>query len=125
MAPLHKFRTLPTAEVPIVYTLDPNAPQALRVQPAWYAFFASIVGPAPAIETVSVGPSPFTYIASVYGNLFITGGTVTGLVLTRGRVSLGPFALTDHFLPLSLQDQLTITYTALPGVWFIPIGAVT
>ena len=75
---------------------------------------------AGAISTETVGASPWTYTAGIDGNLLIKIGTVSQIDLIRG----GTFTtgLTAGFIPLAPGDQCTVTYTAVPTVYFIPSG---
>lgn len=87
--------------------------------PAWYLFFAYLGRMPSPIEEVVLGPSPHTFIASFPGTLLIAGGTVSQVDLTRGRVTVTT-GQTAGFFPMALQDEIEITYTVLPDVWFIP-----
>lgn len=90
------------------------------VNPAWWQFFATLAGLPAAIQELSLSGSPFSFTASVPGNVLVAGGMVSSLVLTRGRVTLTT-GLVGGFVPMAWQDTLEITYTVLPDVWFIPL----
>lgn len=104
---------IPSVNIPIV---DINTG---RVTVTWQRYFASQDGSPAAIFTVAVTASPFTYTASNNGSALLTGGTVTGLSLARGRVTLS-ISATDSIVPLSAGDALNVTYSAAPTINFIP-----
>lgn len=79
--------------------------------------FVAFAGTGSAIVPVTVSASPFTYTATAGGALAISGGTVSGVTLTRAGVSV-PVAVGT--IPLRNGDAVAITYTATPTVNFIP-----
>lgn len=70
------------------------------------------------IAAVTVGGSPFTYTAATIGNMFVTGGTVSSIVLTRSGVSITCQA--NQFIPMAAGDTVTVTYTVAPTMTFVP-----
>lgn len=58
------------------------------LNPAWRGFFSNLVADAPPIDEVTADPSPMSYTAIHPGYLFLRGGFITGLNLTRARVTL-------------------------------------
>jgi len=89
-------------------------------QSVWYRFFQDIdngVPHGPEI-TLTLGASPYTYQATIAGNLLIKGGTVSAVQVTRAATVLT--GLTAGYFPLSAGDLLTITYTGLPTAVFYP-----
>lgn len=71
------------------------------------------------IFTVSATGSPFTYVAIQAGELWIKGGTVSSITLTRGAVSITTGA-TSGGVSVSAGDSVTVTYTVLPTIYFVP-----
>ena len=72
------------------------------------------------VQPVTVGASPFAFVAPQAGMLSISGGAVTPFTtLTRGvaTVTLG---LIDGLVPVNFGDVVTVTYTVLPTLYFIP-----
>lgn len=66
---------------------------------------------------ITVGPSPATFQATANGSVVISG-TVTGISITRnGTYNLGT---TTNMVPMSIGDILTITYSALPTLTWMP-----
>lgn len=76
----------------------------------------------PPFMAVSVGISPFAYEAKEPGNLFISGGTVSGITLTRGTdtITVAPSTANPRMIPVAINDIVTVTYTVLPTIKFIP-----
>ncbi|HET9087124.1 MAG TPA: hypothetical protein VFN53_06365 [Acidobacteriaceae bacterium] len=69
-------------------------------------------------EAVTVGASPSAYVAPSGGQVFIAGGTVTSVTLTRNGVTLT--VADSGFIPVGIGDVVSITYTAAPTVTFLP-----
>ena len=86
---------------------------------AWQQFLAQMVAQPGPIASVTVGASPFAYKASESGHLLIIGGTVSAVSLNRGRVTVVT-GQTAGFFPMALGDTITVTYTVLPTIKFIP-----
>ena len=87
---------------------------------AWQLFLAQMVAQPGPIATITVGASPFDYQASQSGHLLLLiDGTVSDVSLSRGRVTISTGQVAGFF-PMALGDTLTITYTVLPTVYFIP-----
>jgi hypothetical protein len=86
---------------------------------SWYRFFNSLFQgqPSGAEMSVTVGISPFAYLAPSGGTMLIHGGTVTAIQLTRSATTLT--GLTSGLFPLAKGDILTVTYSGLPTmVWY-------
>ena len=86
----------------------------------WYQFFirlAQLSAERP-IEAISVGVSPFVFTARTIGHVFITGGTVSARSLGRSGVALA--VPSDIFIPVAANDTVTVTYSVLPTMTFIP-----
>ncbi len=80
---------------------------------------APFASPSSPILTLSLGASPATYTAVVPGNLMLSGGTVTGITLTRGGGS-ATLSTSVATIPMSLGDSVTITASTMPTVYFVP-----
>lgn len=88
----------------------------------WYRLIVSMwnrIGTGGAASAVTVGASPVAYTAQVPGFLLISGGTVTGVTMTRGGV-VTTFPASTALLPLSPGDAASVTYTVAPTITFIP-----
>jgi hypothetical protein len=72
-------------------------------------------------STVTVGASPFTYLATSRQAVHVVGGTVSGASYARGTTSL-PLAIAagGQILEMNAGDALTITYTVAPTITVIP-----
>lgn len=71
------------------------------------------------LSVIAVGASPFTYQAQGPGVLSVEGGIVSALSLTRAGISIA-LGQVAGVVPLGAGDSLTITYTAVPNIHFIP-----
>lgn len=94
-------------------------PQTGVMASTWIQFFQSWLNPPPAIESITASGSPFSYTASMDGSLFISGGTVSDITITRGTITFTT-GLISGILPMSKGDIVTITYTVVPLINFIP-----
>jgi hypothetical protein len=82
------------------------------------ALYVGYTSTPAAIEPITATGSPFAYTATAGGVVVVTGGTVTGIALTRGSaVAMGQ--TTGNF-PVRNGDILTVTYSASPTMTFIP-----
>lgn len=78
--------------------------------------------PAPQaqpIQSIVVGASPFTYTAPFNGAVTVTGGTVSGISITRQTITLST-GITVGLIPVSRLDQVQVTYTGTPTMNFLP-----
>lgn len=103
----------------------PSSAQAIadptgRVTTPWQRFFNALVSASAPIQTVTVGASPFSFRAGSGGSLAISGGTVSSITLTRYTVT-APTGATSGIIPVSNGDVVTITYSGLPTVNFVPV----
>jgi hypothetical protein len=106
------FRALPTYTQPL--TTGQNLAQS------WYRWMHDTdAGTPPSNEAVvTVTASPFVYQAPKRGFVIIAGGAVSNVQFTRSATySTG---MVSGMFPVSLGDQLTITYSAAPEVVFVP-----
>jgi hypothetical protein len=62
--------------------------------------------------------SPWAYQAPAKGFVIIRGGTVTGVQFGRAQTTLT--GQTQGIFPLSQGDTLTITYSVVPNVVWVP-----
>lgn len=86
----------------------------------WYRFFQALwQGTPPSNESkVVVGGSPFSYVVPSRGFVILSGGTVTAVQFTRSVTTLT--GQTSGIFPMNQGDTLTVTYSALPSVTFVP-----
>lgn len=108
-------------------TFGPPSPQLPATNPqsgvwenAWYMFIVRLaqLSPERPIAPITVGASPFVYTASTIGNIFISGGTVSAIVLGRSGVNL--ICPENTFIPVAANDTVTVTYSLLPTMTFVP-----
>jgi hypothetical protein len=93
-----------------------------RATEGWYGFFVNLTSAATPLVQITVGVSPFVFTASHAGFGLIIGGVVSSVGLRRRRVTIPAVGPVAGFFPVSQNDQLIITYTGLPVLWFIPNG---
>lgn len=86
---------------------------------AYQRFFAQQTFQPGNIAAVVVGASPYAYQANESGSLSVKGGTVSVISITRAAVVFVT-GLTSGIIPVSLGDTITVTYTVLPTLTFIP-----
>jgi hypothetical protein len=86
----------------------------------WYQFFTRLqqLTAERAIAAITVGTSPFVYTPSTIGNIFVSGGTVSSIVLARDTVTLT--CPENVFIPVAANDTVTVTYTVKPTMTFVP-----
>ena len=86
---------------------------------AWWQFFNLLAPVTPLKESaITVTASPFSYTSHGNGYVLVTGGTVSAISLTR--VSAHATGLTAGFIPVGNKDMVTVTYSVLPTMTFIP-----
>lgn len=86
----------------------------------WYQFFVRLaqLSAERPFDPVSLGASPFVYTARTIGHLFITGGTVSAISLVRSGIAVA--CPSNTFIPMAANDSVTVTYSVLPTMTFIP-----
>lgn len=82
-------------------------------------FFLPALGVPADPDTITVGASPYAYAPGFDGFATVSGGTVTGITVSRdaGVTNVATGVIAGVF-PLSLMDTLTITYTVAPTITF-------
>lgn len=70
-----------------------------------------------ALVPVTVGASPFTYIAPDAGLIVLQGGTVNLVELGRGVTFVNVGLLTGA-VPVSKGDQVRLTYIVAPAMTY-------
>lgn len=85
----------------------------------WNSYLQQFTQAPPRILTLIVTASPFSYIAKEPGYISVADGVVSAIVLTRGVVVIDVIGV--KLIPVSISDTVTVTYTGLPTVKFIPI----
>ena len=68
---------------------------------------------APAIQTVAVTASPFTFIASDPGRVIVRGGTVSLVEVERYGVFVDMGIIAGP-IPMSRGDSIRVTYIVAP-----------
>lgn len=96
--------------------------RAGKILRPWIQYLQQFTIAPPPIMSVSVDISPFAYIAKEPGNIVVSGGTVSAIVLTRGTTSIILFVSTANarIIPVSINDAVTVTFSVLPIIQFLP-----
>jgi len=88
-----------------------------KIKEPWVQYLQQFTIAPPAFIDITVGTSPFEYRAEEPGNVFITGGTISGITLTRGSDTI---TVTGSLIPVAVADIVTVTWSVLPTMKFIP-----
>lgn len=91
-----------------------------KIKEPWVQYLSQFTIAPPPFVSVTVGASPFSYQAEEPGNLFISGGTVSGITLTRGADTITLSTVRPCLVPVAVADIVTVTYSVLPTIKFIP-----
>lgn len=88
----------------------------------WYFFWSGLFRRlAPELETpITVGASPYTYVAPRGGFVMVTGGTVTMIEWSRDGTTFYDTGETSGQFTVSAADQLRITHGGAPDALFVP-----
>lgn len=95
-----------------------NKDGTVMIDPNWWLFLLNVPLPQ-APQSVTVTASPFIYTAVAYGLLSIIGGTVSAIVIIRQGTTV-PTGITSGLIQLARQDQVKVTYSAVPTINFLP-----
>lgn len=95
---------------------------AKKILEPWVQYLQQFTIAPPAFMDISVGSSPFEYQAKEPGNIFISGGTSSGITLTRGvdTIIVAPSTANPRMIPVAVDDIVEVTYSVLPTMKFIP-----
>jgi hypothetical protein len=107
-------RGIPTYEQPL--TVGAN------MSSSWRRWFHDIeVGTPPSNEVrVTVTGSPFAFQAPSRGAVIVNGGTVSQIQFSRTTGINYVTGQTSGMFSMSLGDVLTVTYSGLPSMIFVP-----
>ena len=107
-----------TLQVPSL--LSPLVDKFGKIVSPWNSFFQTFTqAPGEAID-VPVTASVFNYTAGQLGSFIIVGGTLTGVVLTRGGVGFN--VDNNRQLLLAKDDIISIAYSVAPTSFkFLPM----
>ena len=90
------------------------------IQP-WISYLEQFTTPPPPFMDIDVEASPFEYICREPGNIYISGGTVSSITLTRGAdtITVAPDTSVPRIIPVGINDIVEVTYTVLPTMKYI------
>lgn len=104
--------------MPLPNLLQPFVGKFGKIAAPWNFYLQQFTQVPPKVVAVDVTASPFSYTAAEPGNVTITGGTVSAIVLSRGLVDI---VLTGQkIVPVSINDVVTVMYSGLPTIQFLP-----
>lgn len=107
------MQVLPNQNSPFV-----RLPSGIIIPP-WNSYLQQFTQAPPPFVALTVGTSPFSYTAKEPGYVAIPSGTISAIILSRGT---GTIDLTgEKIIPVSINDIVTVTYSVLPVIKFIPI----
>jgi hypothetical protein len=106
------YLTLPTFEQPLTVKGQTSS--------VWYRALQGLFSGQPSASESIITPmgSPFAFTAPSGGFIILHGGTVSAVQFTRANTTLT--GQTSGIFPLSQGDILTVTYSALPSMVFVP-----
>jgi hypothetical protein len=91
-----------------------------KIKEPWVQYLSQFTIAPPAFMDITVSASPFSYQAEEPGNIYISGGTVSGITLTRGADTITLSTVRPCLVPVAVADIVTVTYSVLPTIKFIP-----
>lgn len=84
----------------------------------WNSFFQQFAQQAPDVIETELTGSPFSITFNANGTYIVTGGIISAITLTRGSVAID---LTGQvIIPIRIGDMLTVTYSVVPTLQFLP-----
>lgn len=89
----------------------------------WFSFWAGLWNGQPTgpLAAITVGSSPFTYIAPAGGSVIVQGGTTTQIQFSRDGTNFYVTGVTAGMLPVSQGDTVIVTYSVGPPTMkFVP-----
>jgi len=105
--------------VPFYSTIAPFVDKAGKILQPFLAYLQQFTIQPPPFSDITVGSSPFEYHAAEPGNIYISGGVVSAISLTRGTTILSLVTTRPIIIPVGIEDSVTVTYTGLPTMKFI------
>lgn len=116
--------TVPNLNAAIVVVKGPKG-ELLKgsIIPPWNSFFQQFTQKPIAAQIVTVGASPFLYMPNNIGHLVIQNGTVSQITVIRGTdtILFASDTSIPRWVPVSLGDTISITYSVLPDVTFMEL----
>ncbi len=89
-----------------------------KIVTPWIQYLQQFTIAPPSFLDITLSGSPFEYVAVEPGNLFISGGAISLITLTRGTETITVSG--SILVPVAVADTVEITYTVAPTVKFIP-----
>ena len=107
--------------VPFYSTIQTFVNKSGIILQPWIAYLQQFTIAPPPFADITVGASPFEYEAKEPGNVFISGGTVSGITLTRGTdtITVAPNTTNPRMIPVAVNDIISVTWSVLPTMKFI------
>lgn len=109
------------------FNTPPTYDQPLTVKGAistsWFRFWSGLgrgqpTGPA---AVISVGTTPFKFVAPQGGSIIVNGGSTSQISFSRDGANFYITGLTAGMFPVAQGDTLQVTYPgAVPTMTFVP-----
>lgn len=108
--------------VPFYSTIQRFIDNSGRIIQPWIAYLQQFTIAPPDFISITVGASPFSYVAKEPGNVYASGGTVSDISLKRGvnTISVAANTTNPRMIPVGINDTVIVTYTVLPTIKFVP-----
>lgn len=106
---------------PVINQQSPLVDKTGKVIPPWNSFFQQFTEAPSAIESVTIGTSPFSYQPNNVGQVFVRGGTVSDISLIRGIDGSNPITINMTgalSVLVSIGDVVKVTYSVKPTLQF-------
>ena len=88
--------------------------------PSNTALADAIAGSGGPTISITVGASPFTYQAAAPGTVIISDGGLQSVQFSRDGINFFSTGSFRGMFPLNANDQLRVTYMAVPTMTFVP-----
>src|ERR1700748_2419647 len=93
---------------------QPLHAKAATTNGPWYNFFSNVWSGVPSAphSTISVGSSTFAYQAPQGGTVYVSGGSVTQIQITRDGQNFFVTGVTSGPVTVSKGDAVIVSYSA-------------
>ena len=121
---LNKPFAMTRPEMPLVVSIGKGP--AVTIQKDWYLLLVSIYnavtqGTPQLEEALTVGASPFSYLAVIKGQVLISGGSVSAIEYSRNGTTFYNTGATSGFFQMDFNDTIRVTYTVTPTMVYFPM----
>ncbi len=103
--------------IPLPNQISPFVSKVGKILAPWVQYLQQFTQAPPNMVDVIVTPDPFFYTSKEPGNVSITGGTVSGVTLLRGQLSIDVTG--QKLIPVAIQDTIIVSYSVAPTMKFL------